>query len=367
MVNRKNKFKKKHSNAKRKPQRQRKTYSIYANKATQENREAGRKRKFKPQEEEPILKQPKVEENESSSDEEEEAEDPMKQLRETFGGSYLKKVVSAIESSESEDSESEDEGKVSYDEKHVEHEETELKEEDDESDTEEPSAEEETAEDGFSAHLLYDLSENMLRNLKSVPVSMGNFTENWPALGKLSIQIPKCEEVQHTVTGEINISGEQKRAAPGKVPTILKNKERTAAIKVQIRDNVAQRNVNGESAFTPLQNEVFSVINNYQDFFYPQRTFANAEELRFVYCVHVVNHVLKTRTKVLHHNARLNKKDDVPEDFRDQGLVRPKVSFCYSDSSFYVFKFGLNEIVFESKSSLCYAFAFSGVNNSPIS
>lgn len=152
-----------------------------------------------------------------------------------------------------------------------------------------------------------------------------NNTENWPCLGRLSIQIPKCDEEPQNHKIVTNLSVEQKKASSGKIPTILKNKERTAAIKVQIRDNVSKKH-----DFTPLQNEIFSIINNYQDFFYPQRTFSNAEEIRFVYCLHVMNHVLKTRMKVLHHNARLNKRDgDVPEEFRDQGLVRPKVFFFF--------------------------------------
>lgn len=51
----------------------------------------------------------------------------------------------------------------------------------------------------------------------------------------------------------------------------------------------------------------------------------NTDELRLAYCAHVVNHVLKSRLKILHHNAKLSRKDDVPEEFRDQGLMRPKV------------------------------------------
>lgn len=46
---------------------------------------------------------------------------------------------------------------------------------------------------------------------------------------------------------------------------------------------------------------------------------------RFLYCLHAVNHSLKTRLKVIHHNARLTDRFDIPDEFRDQGLVRPKV------------------------------------------
>lgn len=40
--------------------------------------------------------------------------------------------------------------------------------------------------------------------------------------------------------------------------------------------------------------------------------------------------MLKTRTKIIHHNAKLSKKNDLTEDYRDQGLVRPKVCIQYN-------------------------------------
>ena len=43
------------------------------------------------------------------------------------------------------------------------------------------------------------------------------------------------------------------------------------------------------------------------------------------YCFHVANHITKVRSRILHHNSRLASKTEVPEEFRDQGFVRPKV------------------------------------------
>jgi len=81
-----------------------------------------------------------------------------------------------------------------------------------------------------------------------------------------------------------------------------------------------------DSSFTALQRGLFGVINKYVDLYYPRRCYASAEELQFVYCLHVVNHVLKTRGRVLAHNAKLRSRtDDVPDHCRDQGLTRPKV------------------------------------------
>lgn len=44
-----------------------------------------------------------------------------------------------------------------------------------------------------------------------------------------------------------------------------------------------------------------------------------------MYCLHAVNHALKTRSRIINHNAKMANKSEVPESYRDQGFVRPKV------------------------------------------
>ncbi|XP_059994889.1 LOW QUALITY PROTEIN: U3 small nucleolar RNA-associated protein 25 homolog [Lagenorhynchus albirostris] len=86
---------------------------------------------------------------------------------------------------------------------------------------------------------------------------------------------------------------------------------------------------NSSSPFPPLQKELFLIMNSYRDLFYPERTaLKNGEEIRHVYCLHVINHVLKANAQVLTNNSRCRSQklgvgDD--DDFRDQGLTRPKV------------------------------------------
>ncbi|XP_068930877.1 U3 small nucleolar RNA-associated protein 25 homolog [Petaurus breviceps papuanus] len=82
--------------------------------------------------------------------------------------------------------------------------------------------------------------------------------------------------------------------------------------------------------FSPLQKELFSIMNSYQDLLYPERTaLGNGEEIRHVYCLHAMNHVLKANSQVLINNSkRRDKKPKAGDDddaFRDQGLTRPKV------------------------------------------
>lgn len=74
-----------------------------------------------------------------------------------------------------------------------------------------------------------------------------------------------------------------------------------------------------ESAF---QSRLFE----YRDVFYPDRTVANASTLRSLLSTHIVNHVLKTRDRVLKNNERISRQvDNSDREYRDQGFTRPKV------------------------------------------
>ncbi|MCJ1451220.1 rRNA-binding ribosome biosynthesis protein utp25 [Mycoblastus sanguinarius] len=69
----------------------------------------------------------------------------------------------------------------------------------------------------------------------------------------------------------------------------------------------------------------FSIFH-YQDILFSQRSVDKAEILRKLASLHVLNHVFKTRDRVIKDNARLikeNAEEDV--ELRDQGFTRPKV------------------------------------------
>ena len=68
-----------------------------------------------------------------------------------------------------------------------------------------------------------------------------------------------------------------------------------------------------------------SSIFNYRDVLFPQRTLRNAKILRTLVCLHALNHVFKTRDKVIRDNARLAKEETEDLELRDQGFTRPKV------------------------------------------
>lgn len=340
----------------------RKTYSLYSNNSNKSNIQ---KRKFVPRQSsyEPEPKQQKIERNiprqeeESSASEEDVAD--LDNLLNTFKDPTKSKKSLAIDSSN--DSESESEENNQNNEALVEQEEDVESDLDTESETQEVSddetlentegkieesdgdevddvkieineKEEEEIDDNadpYNKHVLFDLHDSMLDSLQSSPVSTNNSTESWPVLGNLNIQIPKCDNISSEETEQFTIAEKKVYAPEGMVPKRIKPSNlNDLHIKTQIINNLLKVNktVTDSEHFTPLQGEIFAIINNYQDLYYPERTFSNSEEIRYTYCVHAVNHILKTRLKVIHHNSRLTKKDEVPEEFRDQGLVRPKVN-----------------------------------------
>lgn len=204
-----------------------------------------------------------------------------------------------------------------------------------------------TLNDPFTKHLQYDLQDELLVSLSNVPRTEKKVNKTWPVLGNLTVCIPQpVETLSKKTKPKFSILEEKLYAPIATVPHICHKVDfKQLFIKPQISGNVASANklnlikkdLDITEVMTPLQKELFSVMNNYQDLWFPERSFTNAEEIRFTYCLHVVNHMLKTRTKILHHNAKLAKKSDLTEEYRDQGLVRPKVIvLCYFKSFVWV-------------------------------
>ncbi|KAL1262816.1 hypothetical protein QQF64_005555 [Cirrhinus molitorella] len=76
---------------------------------------------------------------------------------------------------------------------------------------------------------------------------------------------------------------------------------------------------------TDLQNELLGLMGTYRDVHFANSSpLKEAKEVRSAYCLHVLNHVLKANTRVLKNNAKLKETKDVHEEFRDQGITRPK-------------------------------------------
>ncbi|EEB09908.1 conserved hypothetical protein [Pediculus humanus corporis] len=182
--------------------------------------------------------------------------------------------------------------------------------------------------DPFCVHLNYDLPESLIESLTSVPMNVKTDKMYWPSLHNLKVEIPSSnsEKFNQLNSEMVSINNDVEYAKEYESPVLIKSVDYSKLyIKTQIHKNIEEANKLCE--FTPLQKEIFSIINNYQDLYYCNRNLNNGEEIRFIYCLHSVNHILKTRLKILHHNNKLYKtiRDLPPDEYRDQGLVRPKV------------------------------------------
>ncbi|KAF5102633.1 hypothetical protein D0Z03_000378 [Geotrichum reessii] len=95
----------------------------------------------------------------------------------------------------------------------------------------------------------------------------------------------------------------------------------TSVIKEKLREPF--RTANPE--VTMLQTEFSKPLLNYQDILFPSRTIHNEKELQRLYTMHALNHIYKTRTKVIKDTYRLAAEQDSGLELRDQGFTRPKV------------------------------------------
>jgi len=267
----------------------------------------------------------------------EEEQNVFKQLLKTFTGRHSESQGKSIESDTSSEEEETPETDFGVVESTKQEQECLFSEANGDSGNESSEGDQEGIDDDldpFLRHFHYDLEENLVEALSTSPQSVVKHNQCWPVLGQFAVNIPKPTNKPDTPIPKVTIEDRRQYAKVGTVPQkILRVCWSQLHIKSQIQNNISKANfanlhdISNENIdpLTPLQRELLSIINNYQDLYYPERTLKNGEEIRFTYCLHLVNHVLKTRTKILHHNNKSLNKDDVPEEYRDQGLVRPKV------------------------------------------
>lgn len=198
--------------------------------------------------------------------------------------------------------------------------------------------------DPFCNHFNFDLSSKLLESIASKKSEI--FKLNWPITGNLMVEIPRAGSEPSNKKQKTILGSNEVHAVEGQMPNMTKanNCSTSYNLKSQIAQNIIEANKDNSDSVTPLQEEILSLIKNYQDFYYPSRNFDNGEEIRLTYCIQALNHVLKTRTKILHHNAKVakllstKKHSVIPDSCRDQGLVRPKVLILlpFRDSAYRV-------------------------------
>ncbi|KAF2202462.1 DUF1253-domain-containing protein [Delitschia confertaspora ATCC 74209] len=80
------------------------------------------------------------------------------------------------------------------------------------------------------------------------------------------------------------------------------------------------------SSFSSSEQSIVPAIFNYQSVLYGSRTVKNAPRLRHIAALHALNHIFKTRDRIIKNNAKVSTaQDDSDAEYRDQGFTRPKV------------------------------------------
>ncbi|KAL0581931.1 rRNA-binding ribosome biosynthesis protein utp25 [Marasmius crinis-equi] len=102
-----------------------------------------------------------------------------------------------------------------------------------------------------------------------------------------------------------------------------------SAILERVKGPFSARQVKLPKDQSELQNDVLSVLSDYQDFYSTFGPWETKKRVREAISLHVVNHITKKRRKVLKNNERLSNasksKADPPEDVQDQGFTRASV------------------------------------------
>ncbi|KAK8024290.1 hypothetical protein PG993_012356 [Apiospora rasikravindrae] len=95
----------------------------------------------------------------------------------------------------------------------------------------------------------------------------------------------------------------------------------TRSLKQKLHEAAAKK-----STLDKLEQVLYPITFGYNDLLFCNRTPKNGGKLRRMACLHAVNHIFKTRDRVIKNNYKLS-KEGTATDFepKDQGFTRPKV------------------------------------------
>ncbi|GFT79143.1 digestive organ expansion factor homolog [Trichonephila clavipes] len=102
-----------------------------------------------------------------------------------------------------------------------------------------------------------------------------------------------------------------------KVPSIT----RQDISQFDLKKNLLENMLKSPKKLSSFQLEFFNIISDYYDLIYMHRTPFKGEAMRTIYTLHILNHILKSRAKIIHHNSKLSKNPEL--EYRDQGFARP--------------------------------------------
>lgn len=158
--------------------------------------------------------------------------------------------------------------------------------------------------DPFTSHFNYEMSKNLASEFSEQDKKQ--IIEEWPSLGTLYIRRPAAKPENSTSD------------------LIRKTKLSDFCVKENLMRSFETSDVfRCPENLSALQSEIFSIISTYRDFHFMAQTRTNCDALRSLYCLHALNHILRSRARIAHHDAKLAKNTD--EEYRDQGFTRPTV------------------------------------------
>ncbi|GJC85195.1 U3 small nucleolar RNA-associated protein 25 [Colletotrichum liriopes] len=176
-----------------------------------------------------------------------------------------------------------------------------LAEEEEQSDDED----EVDASDPFDNHFTTPNEDLTAKRVKAIQKKDWTFKRTMSKVSKAVVTYPQLE-------------GSDAPAIPSPISSLDGLK-----LKQKLRETASKK----LATLDPLQQAIAPTIFNYNDVLYDNRNTQNSEGLRQLVCLHAVNHVFKTRDRVIKNNYRLAKEENSDLELRDQGFTRPKILF----------------------------------------
>lgn len=120
--------------------------------------------------------------------------------------------------------------------------------------------------------------------------------------------------------GILQIPGIYGEAAPVRTIRNVRN--------IRLKPRLVENAEKALGEFNVVEQAIAPSLFAYQDVLFGARTVKNAGRIRDMCCLHALNHVLKTRDRILKNNSKLAAaSEDDDAEYRDQGFTRPKILF----------------------------------------
>lgn len=194
----------------------------------------------------------------------------------------------------------------------------------------------ESHEDPFTKHFERNLSETAAERVRNIKSWTATF-QKWCTLGRIKVEVPNTE----TKTQKLLLLGDEieENSSPNvadipQPPDLSSYSLKDSYIKRVLCEGISLANFSGSSkcptGLTDLQKELICILSSYSDLYFPEASYKQWEEMRSVYAIHAINHILKTRKKVNNHTTKIikaksEKRYEDSNSYRDQGYARPKV------------------------------------------